>query len=202
MAGLALSLVFVAHHPTVGSRKGPEFVSEVMSKAVPNGVVHGALIALIGVLVAGYSGLAFRLGLASLVVRAGLVAYVIGAVGWVAAALINGFIMPAFISGYAGCRPGDLEAIRHVLALGRDANQMSSRLAVLAMSAAVACWSVALARRGHLTTGGLGGVAALLLSAALLSGHLPMDLHGVMAFTLVQAIWGVSIAALLIRGRV
>jgi hypothetical protein len=56
LAGLALSLALVAHHPTVRSRTGAEFVAEVTSKAVPNGVVHGSLIALVGVLVAGYSG--------------------------------------------------------------------------------------------------------------------------------------------------
>src|SRR5436305_8370171 len=66
LAGLVLSLAFVAYHPMVRSRTRAEFVAEVTAKAVTNGVVHGSLIALAGVLVAGYSGMAYRLGLASI----------------------------------------------------------------------------------------------------------------------------------------
>lgn len=202
LAGLALSIAFAALHPAPRSRTRPEFVAEVASKAHLNGVVHGSLIAVVGVLVAGYSGLAIRLGLASLVVRAGLVAYAVGAAGWTAAAMINGFILPAFLSHHGGRPAGELEVLWPILVLGGEANQASSRLAALAMSAAVACWSVALARRGRRATAGLGAVTALVLSAAILSGHLPMDVHGMMAFLLVQALWGVAVAALLIRGRI
>jgi hypothetical protein len=52
-----------------------------------------------------------------------------------------------------------------------------------------------------LSTGVVGGIAALLLSVAILTGKLPVDVHGVMAFVLVQTIWGGCVASLLIRGR-
>ena len=202
LAGLLLSLAFMAGHPIPRSHSRTEFVAEVTHLALSNSVVHGSLIACVGVLVAGYSGLAYRLGLASLVVRAGLVAYAIGAAGWVAAGLLNGFILPAFVTQYAGRPPGDLDAMRHIQSVGREANQASSRMAVLAVSVAVACWSLALGRRGFLATAVVGSIAAVLPASAVLTGHLAMDVHGMWMFLVCQVVWGGFIASLLIRGRV
>lgn len=78
---------------------------------------------------------------------------------------------------------------------------MSARLGVLATCAAIACWSIPLARRGHVTLAPFGGLAALGLSAALRHDHLAMDVHGVLVVLGVQAAWGAAVAVLLIRGR-
>src|SRR5438105_7176724 len=89
-----LSVAFMATHPTVHAREPADFVAAVGRRAVVNGVVHGSLIALVAVLVCGLSCLASRLGMNSVWVRAGLVAYGLGAIAEVAAALVNGFIVP------------------------------------------------------------------------------------------------------------
>src|SRR5262245_5625841 len=89
-----LTVAFMAHHPTVHAHGPAGFVEEVTRGALVNGVVHGSLIALVGVFVYGFTGLASRLGMNSALARAGLVAYGMGAIALVAAALANGFILP------------------------------------------------------------------------------------------------------------
>src|SRR5947208_2877070 len=50
--------------------------------------------------------------------------------------------------------------------------------------------------------GGLGCVAGGLPVVALLSGHLPMNVHGVLAFILAQTVWSLAVAAMLIANRI
>jgi hypothetical protein len=49
--------------------------------------------------------------------------------------------------------------------------------------------------------GGFGCVVGAGAVVALLSGRLPMNVHGVGAFVLAQAVWGVAVAVLLMRNR-
>src|SRR5206468_1187565 len=145
---------------------------------------------LVAVLVCGFSGLASRLGPGSLLVRAGLVAYVLGASAGVAAALVNGFVVPGLAARYQD-RPADqLESLRPLLALCHEVNQTCSRVDVLAASAAIVLWSVRLGRRPgrSLPLAVLGGVAGGVPAVALLSGNVPMDVHGFGGFVLAQTV--------------
>src|SRR5262245_58614823 len=85
-AASVLSVAFMMLHPTVHARGVANFVEAVVREAFRNVLVHGALIALMAALVCGFWGLASRLGLRSLCVRGGLVAYVFGALTMTAAA--------------------------------------------------------------------------------------------------------------------
>lgn len=201
--GSVLSVALMALHPTAHTHEPAAFVAAVTAGATPNGLVHGGLIAATGTLVFGFWGLACRLGARSVAARAGLVAYAAGAGAMVAAALVSGFIVPEFVSRYDSRPAAELETMQHVLGLARAANQVCSRTGVLAASVAVVFWSAALLHRpgAPRVTGALGLAAGGLPALALLAGYLPMNVHGVLAFALAQAAWGVLAAALLIHGR-
>jgi hypothetical protein len=198
-----LSVAFMAHHPTYGGKGLAEFVDRVQRGAVTNEVVHGALVALSGVLCCGFTFLASRLGMSSFAVRAGLVAYGTGFAAMAAAASASGFVVPQLVIHYNSPTPADLEAMRHLLGLVHAANQVCSRLGVVALSLAVVLWSASLVGRPGLprAVGILGFVAGGLPVVALLSGHLRMNVHGVLAFLLAQTVWNLAVAALLIRNR-
>jgi hypothetical protein len=202
--GSLLLVAFMAIHPTIESRRATDFIAEVARKAVVNGVVHGSLIAVLGVLVCGFTGLASRLGLSLFVVRAGLVSYAMGAFAMIAAALISGFMVPEVVSRYQGRPVEELEMMRQLLALYRTTNGVCSRLGVMAMSLAIVFWSLPLMGRPGLlrAIGTLGCLAGAMPMIALLSGYLPMNVHGVGAFVLVQAVWSLAIAVQLIRNRI
>ena len=90
-----LSIGFMLYHPRVHAHGMSDFVVAVRQELLVNGVVHGTLIALMGVLAAGFSVVTTRLD--SVWARIALAAYAIGVVSGMAAASINGLIVPEFV---------------------------------------------------------------------------------------------------------
>jgi hypothetical protein len=201
--GSVLAPAFMMHHPSPRSHTMADFIEAVRQGALTNAVVHGALVTVIGLLVVGFSFLAERLGRDSFVARAGLVAYGVGAIALIAAALVSGFILPEFVSRYQGRPQEEVEVVRHVLGLCRAVNQVCSRVGVMGTAVAVLLWSMLLVRRTGLAfaVGVLGCVAGTGLAIGLLSGYLKMDVHGVLVFILAQSVWSMGVAVLLIRRR-
>ena len=72
------------------------------------------------------------------------------------------------------------------------------------LGSAVLLWSLALVGRPGLSrgVGVLGCIAGAGLIVTLLSGHLPMNVHGVLAFLLAQTVWSLGVAVQLIRNRI
>jgi hypothetical protein len=202
--GSILTVVFMAYHPTIHVHAADDFIAEINRVAFVNRIVHGVLIALVGVLVCGFSCLASRLGSSSGIVRAGLVAYIMGAIAMTTAATINGFVLADFVSVYESRSKESVQIMTHVVAYGSVANRICSSMGVLGMSSAVALWSISLiGRPGALRVIGLlGCVAGTGPVLAMLAGYLQMDVHGMLAFVLVQTLWSLAIAAQLIRGRI
>jgi hypothetical protein len=202
--GSLLSVVFMAYHPTIQAADPAEFVEAMAQEARLDGIVHAALIVLMGILLYGFSCLATRLGTSIFTVRAGLVAYAMGTGAMVAAALIDGFLIPDFVRRYQG-RPADaLEIMRHMLTLCSLAIGVCARMGVIATSLAVMLWSLSLIRRPGVlrVVGTLGCIVGALPVAALLLGYLPMNKHGVLAFVLGQTAWSLALGVQMIRGRV
>ncbi len=204
LASAAVVMVaFMAVHPTVHAHDPAGFAAEMASISVLNAVVHGTLIAVLGVLVLGLFGLADRLGPRLLPVRAGLMAYGFGAVALAFAAIINGFVVPAFVARYAGDAVGAAAEWRPSLYLCHEANGVLSRIGVVAWSGAVLVWSAVLARGGRAPRplAILGALCALAPVALLAAGRLPMNVHGFGAFILAQGIWTLAVGVQLIRAR-
>jgi hypothetical protein len=197
-----LSIGFMLYHPRVHAHGMSEFVVAVRQELLLNGVVHGTLIALMGVLAAGFSVVTTRLD--SVWARTALAAYALGVVSGMAAASINGLIVPEFILHYEGKSESVLEALRPILSFCHSANQVCSRMWVVASAIALVFWSIALAQRSEAarTVGVLGIMLGLAPLVALAIGYLPMDIHGVLAFIVTQTIWSIAVGVLLIRGRI
>jgi hypothetical protein len=205
MGGAALlTVLLMAYHPTIRASNNEEFFAGITRIAFTNKLVHGSLIALEVVLAVAFSCLTSRLGPSSLLVRLGYFAYLTGAITLSAAALINGFVLTDFVARYAERSRETLDTAKQVLAYGTAANQVCSKAGVLAMSVAVALWSIKLlggagSVRGVGIFGCLTGSA---LAVALLLGYLHMDIHGMLAFVLAQTLWSLAVAWLLVRGRI
>jgi hypothetical protein len=203
-AASLLTVVFMAFHPTVHARNTEELFAGIDKTAFVNRVVHGSLIALQVLLVVAFSSLASRLGLGSILVRTGFVTYVTGALAMSAAALINGLILTDFVARYESQTKATMDSAKHVMAYGFAANQICSKAGVLAMSIAVALWSIGLLFRGAgvRAVGVFGCIAGIIPAAALLSGYLHMDVHGMLAFVFAQTVWSLAVAWLMVRGRI
>jgi hypothetical protein len=199
-AAAALTLFAVAHHPTVAGLAPAEAIAEIVRLAPMDRLVHGSLIAILGALLYGFTVFSLRRGLHRETVVAALIAYAVGVLSSIGAAMIDGLITPDVAAQYAGASEENTFVAVRLLSYGGLAIQVLTRLGTLAMSLAMLLWSAELLRaQGALRfTGILGCVAALIPIGVLIAQHhiTPSSLG---VIVLAQGIWYVAIAALLVR---
>lgn len=198
----AAAVAMMAHHPMLTSSGMDGLVAETARKAQASRFVHGALIAVLGLLLFGFSEYSRRAGAPRPWLRAALLAYATGVAASIGAALINGFVVPGLSLRYAGAGADQLEFLRHSLRLCRHANQALADTGEAARALAVLLWSGVLLRSRRSVWLGVAGIAigaAVLL--AILSGALELDLRGEMLAVLAAAGWNVALAAQLLRGK-
>jgi len=201
-AASILSIVMMAHHPSVGSHEAAEVAAELARKATIDRVVHGTLIALSGLLLFGLVEFSARIGSARSVARAAVIAFAIGIGAEICAATISGFIVADLGTHYAGTPDTDLLALRHLLFLCMRANQAFAAIGVIAMAVAIVLWSVALLRtRANAAIGIVGLILGAGPALALLFGALRLDVHGMLLVVVANALWYLAISVQLMRGK-
>jgi hypothetical protein len=203
IAGAGVMVAFMAMHPTTHAHDVSGFVVEMGSISTRNAIVHGTLIAVFGIILLGLWGLAERIGMGSMLVRAGMLGHGTGWLALAGAAMVNGFIMPATVAHRGGDDPATIDRLKPLLALCMETNQALARAGVVAIAAAVVLWSIAMLRRadGYRAVGGVGLACGVLPLVAMAAGHLPMSVHGFGAFVLLLAVWYVAAGVQLVRGR-
>jgi hypothetical protein len=191
-------------HPRPDGHALGETLQHLAAGAAFNGWVHGALMALELVLVAGHLGLSRRLGLDRPVVTSAMVAYAFGAMAMMGAAVINGFAAAVFAGRYAMLAPDQVEPVRAALAAIGSIARCWATIAAVASSGAILLWSIALvALRGACRAIGLAGMLLGIATAALLiAGMLVMNVHGLIMLVLTQAIWAIAVGVQMTRGAI
>ena len=197
------TIVAISHHPTVSARAPAEAIAAMVRVATADRIVHGSLIAILAVLLYSFTVFSLRRGLHRETSVAGLVAYTIGIVALIGAGLIDGFLFPAIAERYAGAPAEAAKAAVPVLVAGASMVQILSKFGFAAMSAGVAFWSAnLLATSGVVRAAGVIGVVSALAAAGVLVFAGQLNPHSVGAIAVVQALWYLAVAVLLIRGRV
>jgi hypothetical protein len=204
IAFCALVTIFaIAHHPTVSARAPAEALTEMVKLAGADRLVHGTLIAIMGVLLYGFAIFSIRRGLHRQTSMAALIAFAAGIAAVVGAALIDGFLTPAIAERYAGAATDAIKTVVPVLVAGALMIQILTKFGFVAMSIAAAFWSADLVAtpgvvRATGIIGFLSGVVAI--GVLVFAGHL--NPHSLSAIALVQAIWYLAVAVLLFRRQV
>ncbi|MBN8740899.1 MAG: hypothetical protein BGP24_13800 [Lysobacterales bacterium 69-70] len=201
-AATVLAVALMAHHPTAHAQDAAGLVAELARKAALNRFVHGALIGLLALLLFAFTEFSARPGFSSPLARAARLAFATGAAASIVAALINGFVVTGLAARYAEADAAALDALRHLLRLCWQANQVFAALGEVARGLAVLVWSCALLQLGRSRLVGLTGlVLGGLPPALVLTGLLRLDLHGAMLALLATALWNLLLAVQLWRGR-
>lgn len=200
--GSLLMGLAMAHHPTAHGHSLPDVLQSMARINSLNALVHGSLLGIIGLLALGYAGFSDGLAFPRLA-RAGRLAYFAGALAMSVAGLINGFAAPAVARKLMAQPAQDLTGAAPVFSALWELNQAFAAAGVVATAMAVVLWSIALVRQGGLGRWvGAAGIAANVgLLVALLGGWLTLDVHGFGLFVLVQAAWGLMVAAHMLWGR-
>jgi hypothetical protein len=201
--GSLLLVAGMTAHPTVHPHDSRELITTLATISVSNRIVHGGLLIVMCVVFAGWLGLCASLGWSAVRVRAGAVFYGAGVVCMISAALIDGFVITHLAAGRVDASDAEIQALLPVIRLCFDVNQISAAAGIAAMSLAIFCWSLALFGRGRgaAIVAAIGFVAALLPALGLAHGGAHVSLHMMLAVIVVQAIWNVSVAVWMFRGR-
>jgi hypothetical protein len=193
--GSVLAVVGMSHHPSVHSHETREMFAQAVEIATLNRTVHGGLMAVIVLLLFGFTGFAQRLGLHRPLARLGLVSYAVGSLALIGAAIVNGLVFTAIAERYAERSLEEMEAARAVLVWNWEVNQALDITGVLCWSAAVLGWSLALLRQvgAWRWIGAAGTVLGLAGAGAFLSGRLAFDVHGFGLYVLAQSLWSLTV---------
>jgi hypothetical protein len=165
-----------------------------------NQIVHGVALGVPPILLLGLLGLSRRLG-ASDLTTAALLAYALGAVAVVSAAVSSGFVatlvIQQILTGAAEARP----VFQALLTYTDLVNQGFAKVNAASGSASVLLWCAAIWRSGRIARAPAvaGAVVNVALLLALFAGALPMDVHGFGLVTLAQSVWLAWIGVLLCR---
>jgi len=198
-----LSILMMAHHPSASSHDPAALVAEIAEKATLSRIVHGVLIALMGAELFAFIAFCRRLGFDRSAVRAGFVAYSIGTGAMIGAALISGFIVSDLAAHYVQQASGDATSFVDLSRLAMTGNQALAKLGVIAMSAAIVLWSVALLRGERDRWVAIAGlVAGLAPAIALVAGVIRLDVGGMTIVVICQAVWIVIVGIQLVRAKI
>jgi hypothetical protein len=116
---------------------------------------------------------------------------------------VDGFITPGVAQLAPGAGTPELQVTARLLTLCMLFNQALAKLGTVALSAGIAAWSADLLRGPGLARA--MGVAGILVgvacAGAMLSGSLHLDVHGMMAVLVMQALWTIGVGVLMLIPR-
>jgi len=179
LIGVIAPLLIMGMHPT-----GADITIGGARLVMINHMVHGVSLAAQPVVFLGLLGL-WR-SLRSDVATAALVFYAFGIVAILSAAVLSGFVAPEVV------------AERPLLFYTGQLNQGFAKVSVAAIGASLILWGVAL--RFARLPAAAGVIIGAVLVLGVLTGWLHLSASGIVIVTLLQAIWIILVAALLLRG--
>ncbi len=198
-----LSIAFLLHHPTIQAQKPKQQVVEVIQESMLNNMVHGSLIIIVLLILAAYFSYSLARGYNKLSIVCAQ--FIIGSLGLVGAALINGFIYPDFVSSYTQASVSELKNLMMFKALLWSSNQVLANVGVMAQSLAITLWAInlftyksELSHKGNkirlLVIALYGGGVGIYGLVSIGTGYLSLTLGGMMHIALLQSIWHLMIS--------
>jgi len=188
IAGSFGGIITMAIHPTAGGPLTPEQVEHL---ATASAIAHSLAMISFVLVFLGACGLVRRMAAADRIAFSGLVVYGVACVAVLIATAVSGFIVPDMMRLMAHDVPAAAQQWRLMISSIFQINQAFSRIYTVAASLAIILWSVSALRNGGLSrkVAAYGCVIAPLIILGIVSGHLRMNVHGMGAVVLGQAIW-------------
>jgi len=196
-----LEILAMAHHPSVSTPDIAQAALQIVRFSKFAALIHCVLMALMLLVVYGFSEFSLRRGLGRPLIRAGAIAYGAGVIAMLGAALVSGFVLPDLASLTRHVTAIDLQINEQLFVLCRVLNQTCASFAVVAMSVGIVLWSIDLLRDSgsRRMVAVLGLLAGAIPAAALLGGWLHLDVHGMTQVSVLQGCWNLAVAVLLMR---
>jgi hypothetical protein len=210
LAGIAIivcaiaSIVAVATDSMAEGKGALAVMQSMVRLQQPHQLVHVIAMLCLGGLMIGYTVFSQRLGLRRAPVMAGLIAYGMGTMLMFIATIIDGFISTDIAVAFVGKSPEAVQAGYWMIqALTGIVLVDIARVSWVLQSVAVVCWAIALLKqRGlHRAIGSLGLIVGALPAITVVMVGSNMTDMVVVGILLLQALWNVAAATLLLRDR-
>ena len=188
IAGSLGGILTMAIHPTGTASLSADQVAHL---AIVSGAAHSLAMVSVLLLFLGACGLARRLAAADRIAFAAIVTYGFACVAIMIAAAVSGFIVPDILKHMVRDVSDAARQWQIVITAIFQINQAFARISSVAASIAMILWSISALRNGGLGRGVAiyGCVIAPLIILGIAIGHLRLDVHGMAAVMLGQAIW-------------
>lgn len=194
IAGSLGGVLTMAMHPTGAASLTADQVARLMrASAVPHSLAMVSCVALF----LGACGLVRRIAAPDRIAFAAIVTFGFACVAVFIATAVSGFIVPNIWRHMARDVPAAAQQWKMVIDGIFQINQAFANIYSVAVSLAIVLWSISTLRNGGLGRGvaTYGCVIGPLIIAAIVIGHLRMDVHGMAAVVLGQSIWFVVVGA-------
>lgn len=200
LASAIASIAFVALDPEVTATTSRAILEGIVANGPMHRMVHAIELACVLGLASGFASLAASTGTRRFAVRGALIAYVVGCVAMVIAAITDGFLTGDVASYYL--RAGhSVDTGREMIHLCYAVVQDFAAVAWFLQSAGVLAMSLALMRERGLqrVVGMLGLATGAVPPIAIVATWPTMDGGVVIGVLSVQLVWNVAAAVLLMR---
>ena len=199
-----LTLLSIAHHPTTSKALSPaDAIAAIVASSGSDRMVHATVIGTMLAMVFGFTVYTLRRGLHRSAVIGALIAFTFGVATTLGAALIDGFLIPEIASRYAAATADQLTRGAMLLSVCALAIQVATKAGLVGMSLGIVLWSTDLLfDKGFLRIAGIVGVLAGIVPAVLTLSGGYIDPHALMIVLVIQTIWYLGIATLLLQRRV
>ena len=194
IAGSAGGIVTMALHPTAPGALPPDQVMRLMAVS---GAVHALAMVSVFLLFLGACGLTRRIAASDRIAFAAIVAFGFACVAMLIAPAVSGFIVPNIMQRMARDVPANGYQWEMIIYSIFQINQAFASIYSVAASLAMILWSVSALRNGGFGRGVAiyGCIIAPLIILAIGSGRMRLDVHGMAAVWLGQAIWFVLVGS-------
>jgi len=195
IAGSVGGIITMAMHPVASPGSlTPGQVARLMSLS---GAVHALAMVSIFLLFLGACGLTRRIAASDRIAFAAIVAFGFACVAMLIAPAVSGFIVPNLMQAMARDLPANGHQWEMIIYSIFQINQAFASIYSVAASLAVILWSVSALRNRGFGRGVAiyGCIIAPLVILAIGSGHVRLDVHGMAAVWLGQAIWFILVGS-------
>lgn len=195
IAGSVGGIITMAMHPVAAP--GSLTPEQVARLSALSGAVHALAIVSVVLLFLGACGLTRRIASPDRVAFSALVIFGFACVALLIAPAVSGFIVPNIMQRMAYDVPGNAHQWEMIIYGIFQINQAFARIYSIAASLAMILWSVSALRKGGFGRGVAiyGCVIAPLVIVAIGSGQVRLDVHGMAAVWLGQAIWFILVGS-------
>jgi len=193
------SLTLLANHPGGSPGSFADLIKDEAAHQVIDGVVHGGFVITLVALTICFVFLSRLLGSARTSVIIGLVCFCAGCAALTASMMLDGFATPAIAVRFSGV--DDLQPAKTLFILLGTLIRFLMPMGLLFQFVAMLSWSWAIVKGPGLSRGVglLGSVVAIMLMVAIFAIPTAMAAHVILGGIVLQSIWYLAIAALLIN---